>query len=152
MEHFQWRPLFILLDISVAKDHPDELKKKWKYVNKQTLVSGIIAGALVCSLLTLILVIKYKNEENSNSSSSKLESISSLLSAIYLHSTCFLPIFNSFSCSDFKMCTNVSLFPKPSTNFILLHFQCVILLKSKPHQHMVIIFRSKSWRRWWFTN
>lgn len=98
---------FIVLDFSVTKDHPDELNKTWKYINKPTILSGIIAGALVISLLALILVLKYSKSEYNDSSSSKSSSsrkkqirAQNFLFSMFWHSNSFsLLLFPNFQIS-----------------------------------------------------
>lgn len=40
-------------------DQHDEIEKKWRCSNKQSVYGSTLAGILVCSLLALILIIKY---------------------------------------------------------------------------------------------
>lgn len=71
-QQFLFCLLFIITGIPVTKDHPDELQKKWICTNKQTFVSAIVAGILVCSLLTLMLVLKFNTNGYTKQTSSKL--------------------------------------------------------------------------------
>lgn len=59
--------------ITVTKDHPDEnYPHKWICSHKHALLSSLVTGILVCSLLTLILVIKYNTGGNHYEASGKL--------------------------------------------------------------------------------
>ncbi|XP_055315740.1 peptidoglycan-recognition protein LC-like [Sitodiplosis mosellana] len=55
-------------DFPVTKDHPDEIEKKWKCTNKQALASAIAAGVLACSLLLVIIFVKFNSGDNNNTS------------------------------------------------------------------------------------
>lgn len=64
-----WIEFGSFIDFPITKDHPDEIVKKWKCTNKQALVSAIAAGVLTCSLLVVILMVKFNSSESKNTSS-----------------------------------------------------------------------------------
>lgn len=59
------------LGFATTKEHPDELQKKSKWTNKQTLVSGIAAGLLACTLLAIILTVKFNSNGNTKHTTSE---------------------------------------------------------------------------------
>lgn len=64
-----WIEFGSFIDFPITKDHPDEIEKKWKCTNKQALVSAIAAGVLTCSLLVVILLVKFNSGDSKNTSS-----------------------------------------------------------------------------------
>lgn len=61
----------MFLDYPDSVSHPDLLEKKWKCTNKQALFGAALAGILVCSLLALIIVVKYTSAIYDRNSSCK---------------------------------------------------------------------------------